>query len=133
MQPPSVAAVRAERRSAAVSAALAKYRRAVSLSSPQKRQRPSTVTWSESAGCEAAVLLVDARLPLASGFTVTSFVREQLPHSFIIMMSGDDDAATTQGAMVAGADAFIRKDELVGDLAGTITNAAAIARERVTM
>jgi DNA-binding NarL/FixJ family response regulator len=77
------------------------------------------------------VLLVDAHLPLASGFTVTSFVREHLPNAFIIMMCGDDAPDIVAAARVAGAHVFMRKDELVAHLADTISRAATLTRHHV--
>jgi DNA-binding NarL/FixJ family response regulator len=59
-------------------------------------------------------LLIDMEMPLKNGPETVRWVREQeaarpLPRCRVIMMSGNDDEASAQRALQAGADRFLVK------------------------
>jgi DNA-binding NarL/FixJ family response regulator len=63
---------------------------------------------------DAAV--IDLHMPLLAGVATIARLRQDHPNVCLIALTGDHDAELHQAARKAGADAVIRKGELVGIL-----------------
>ena len=73
------------------------------------------------------VALVDAVMPGWDGFEVTRRLRRGHPDLRVIVVSGVAGAQIEQDAIAAGADAFLRKGNLLEEIAATILAVAAAA------
>ena len=56
------------------------------------------------------VILMDINLPTINGLQVTRKIRSQLPHIYVIMITGYDDAEQVFHALRSGASAYCPKD-----------------------
>jgi len=71
------------------------------------------------------VVVMDVRMPVMDGITATRHILEDSVHLPIIALSLYDDTATVQGALAAGAAAFIAKSRMDSTLVDTIRSCAA--------
>ncbi len=76
------------------------------------------------------VVLADLRLDEVSGTSIVESVREQLPGTAIVVVTGEDHADTEWSAISAGSHEFIRRDELGSRLLPRVIGFA-IERERM--
>jgi two-component system, NarL family, nitrate/nitrite response regulator NarL len=60
--------------------------------------------------------IVDLKLPDISGLEVITRLRSTDPRVAIVALTGADPAAFREPALLAGADAFVRKDQMNTDL-----------------
>ena len=71
------------------------------------------------------VVVMDVRMPVMDGITATRRILEESLHLPIIALSLYDDTATIQGALAAGATAFIAKSRMDSTLVDTIRSCVA--------
>jgi len=64
------------------------------------------------------IVISDIDMPEVDGLEATRQLREFLPHTKIILMSGHDDSKHVAGALASGASAFVSKGK-GGDLRAT--------------
>jgi CheY-like chemotaxis protein len=64
------------------------------------------------------IVISDIDMPVVNGLEAARQLREMLPHTRIILMSGHDDSEHVAGALASGACAFVSKGT-AGDLRNT--------------
>ena len=64
------------------------------------------------------IVVSDIDMPVVNGLEAARQLREMLPHTRIILMSGHDDSEHVAGALASGACAFVSKGK-AGDLRAT--------------
>lgn len=64
------------------------------------------------------IIISDIDMPAVNGLEAARQLRELLPHTKVILMSGHDDSEHVTSAIAAGACAFVLKGQ-VGDLRNT--------------
>ena len=64
------------------------------------------------------IVISDIDMPVVNGLEAARQLREMLPHTRIILMSGRDDSEQVAGALASGACAFVSKGT-AGDLRNT--------------
>lgn len=75
------------------------------------------------------VALVDLQLPVMDGFETTRRLHERRPDLRVVVVSGVSTDGVEKRAVQAGADAFLFKGGLHDEIAETILQASAQARE----
>lgn len=78
-----------------------------------------------SAELSPDVVLMDVRLPDASGLDLTARVKKQAPRAAIVLMSAHADHSSTPAALAAGAAGFMAKDMACEELAAAVRQVAA--------
>jgi two-component system, NarL family, response regulator LiaR len=71
------------------------------------------------------VVLMDLMMPEMDGATATRLIRQQCPHTKVVVLTSFKDEALVQGALLAGATSYLLKDVSAGALADTIRRAHA--------
>jgi DNA-binding NarL/FixJ family response regulator len=66
------------------------------------------------------VVLTDLRMPGSDGFELITRVRESWPEIKIVVLSASDDRASVDGALLAGASAFVVKSTAGLDVASVL-------------
>src|ERR1700712_5045920 len=69
------------------------------------------------------IVLMDAEMPRMDGIAATVALRAALPHVIVIILSLNDDAASRERALAAGASAFVSKRTTDTALIGAIRQA----------
>ena len=77
------------------------------------------------------IVISDIDMPGVNGLEATRQLRELLPHTKVILMSGHDDSDNVACAFAAGAYAFVSKGQ-VGDLQNTFNEIIRNALARPT-
>lgn len=67
------------------------------------------------------IVISDIDMPEVNGLEAARQLREMLPHTKIILMSGHDDSEHVAGALASGACAFVSKGK-AGDLRATFND-----------
>lgn len=62
------------------------------------------------------LVLMDIAMPVMDGLQALPYVRLASPHSLVVMLSGFPAATAAAGALEAGADAYLEKNDLVRTL-----------------
>jgi len=75
------------------------------------------------------VILMDINMPDIDGITATEIIREQVPHSQIIILTIQADPNYMRRAMLAGARDFLTKPPAVDEMIGAIRRAGDLAHE----
>lgn len=75
------------------------------------------------------VILMDINMPDIDGITATEIIREQVPHSQIIILTVQADPNYMRRAMLAGARDFLTKPPAVDEMIGAIRRAGDLAHE----
>jgi len=75
------------------------------------------------------VILMDINMPDIDGITATEIIREQVPHSQIIILTIQADPNYMRRAMLAGARDFLTKPPAVDEMIGAIRRAGSLAHE----
>ena len=71
------------------------------------------------------VVIVDMMMPGLSGLEVTSLIRQQVPHSRVIVLSMHDDERYVLDTLQSGASGYVLKDSSTRDLLEAIHAAMA--------
>jgi DNA-binding NarL/FixJ family response regulator len=71
------------------------------------------------------VVVIDYRLPDGDGVLATRRIRELVPGTRVVMLTGMDDPATRAEAFEAGCSAFVAKGARIDRLASAVRTAAA--------
>lgn len=75
------------------------------------------------------VILMDINMPGIDGITATETIREQVPHSQIVILTVQADPNYMRRAMLAGARDFLTKPPSVDEMIGAIRRAGDLAHE----
>jgi DNA-binding NarL/FixJ family response regulator len=71
------------------------------------------------------VVLMDIAMPVMDGIEATRAIREELPATRVIVLTGSAANADISRARSAGAAGYVTKDQIAGDLVRAILDAAA--------
>jgi DNA-binding NarL/FixJ family response regulator len=71
------------------------------------------------------VVLMDIAMPLMDGIEATRAIRDELPETRVIVLTGSAANHDVSRARSAGASAYVTKDQIAGDLVRAILDAAA--------
>ena len=75
------------------------------------------------------VIHMDINMPDIDGITATEIIREQVPHSQIVILTVQTDPSYMRRAMLAGARDFLTKPPSVDEMIGAIRRAGELAHE----
>ena len=75
------------------------------------------------------VILMDINMPDIDGITATEIIREEVPHSQIVILTVQTDPNYMRRAMLAGARDFLTKPPSVDEMIGAIRRAGELAHE----
>ena len=75
------------------------------------------------------VILMDINMPDMDGITATETIREEVPHSQIVILTIQSDPNYMRRAMLAGARDFLTKPPSVDEMIGAIRRAGELAHE----
>jgi DNA-binding NarL/FixJ family response regulator len=73
---------------------------------------------------EPDVVLMDIAMPVMDGIEATRAIRDEVPGTRIVMVSGSAATDDVSRARSAGASAYVTKDQIAGDLVRAILDAA---------
>jgi len=71
------------------------------------------------------VILMDIEMPVMDGIEATEAIREVVPGTRVIVLTGSAATQDVSRARRAGAAAYVTKDQIAGDLVRAILDAAA--------
>jgi DNA-binding NarL/FixJ family response regulator len=71
------------------------------------------------------VVLMDIAMPVMDGIEATRAIREELPGTRVIVLTGSAANDDVSRARSAGASGYVTKDQIAGDLVRAILDAAA--------
>ena len=70
------------------------------------------------------VVLMDIAMPVMDGIDATRAIRDELPETCVIVLTGSAATQDISRARAAGASAYVTKDQIAGDLVRAILDAA---------
>lgn len=70
------------------------------------------------------VVLMDISMPVMDGIEATEAIRDELPSTRVIVLTGSEAPRDVSRARAAGATAYVTKDQIAGDLLRAILDAA---------
>ena len=73
---------------------------------------------------KADVVLMDIAMPVMDGIEATRKIRNELPGTAVVMVTGSAATRDVSRARAAGAAAYVTKDQIAGDLVHAILEAA---------
>jgi DNA-binding NarL/FixJ family response regulator len=71
------------------------------------------------------IVLMDIEMPVMDGIEAAEAIREAVPDTRVIVLSGSAATQDVSRARLAGAAAYVTKDQIAGDLVRAILDAAA--------
>ena len=71
------------------------------------------------------VVLMDSAMPVMDGLDATRAIRDELPETSVIVLTGSAATQDISRARAAGAAGYVTKDQIAGDLVRAILDAAA--------
>jgi DNA-binding NarL/FixJ family response regulator len=74
---------------------------------------------------EPDVVLMDIAMPVMDGIEATKAIREEIPGTRVVVLTGSAANLDISRARSAGASAYVTKDQIAGDLVRAILEAAA--------
>jgi DNA-binding NarL/FixJ family response regulator len=74
---------------------------------------------------EPDIVLMDIAMPVMDGIEATRAIREEVPNTRVVVLTGSAATADVSRARTAGASAYVTKDQIAGDLVRAILDAAA--------
>jgi len=74
---------------------------------------------------EPDVVLMDIAMPVMDGIEATRAIRDEVPGTRVIVLTGSAASHDISRARSAGAAAYVTKDQIAGDLVRAILDAAA--------
>ena len=69
---------------------------------------------------EPDVILMDIAMPIMDGFQATKQIRQHLPHTRVLMLTGSDSRLDVDKAREAGAAGYVTKDRIAAELIDAI-------------
>ena len=69
------------------------------------------------------VVLMDIAMPLMDGIEATRAIREELPNTAVVVVTGSAATKDVSRARAAGAAGYVTKDQIAGDLVRAILDA----------
>jgi DNA-binding NarL/FixJ family response regulator len=75
--------------------------------------------------CLPDIVLMDIAMPVMDGIDATRAIREALPATRVIVLTGSAASQDVSRARSAGAAGYVTKDQIAGDLVRAILDAAA--------
>jgi len=73
---------------------------------------------------KADVVLMDIAMPVMDGIEATRTIREELPGTAVVVVTGSAATSDVSRAREAGASGYVTKDQIAGDLVREILDAA---------
>src|SRR5436305_13956499 len=73
---------------------------------------------------EPDIVLMDIAMPVMDGIEATRAIREEVPNTRVVVLTGSAATADVSRARTAGASAYVTKDQIAGDLVRAILDAA---------
>ena len=70
------------------------------------------------------VVLMDIAMPVMDGIDATRTIRDELPETSVIVLTGSEAPQDVSRARSAGASGYVTKDQIAGDLVRAILDAA---------
>lgn len=70
------------------------------------------------------VVLMDIAMPVMDGIAATEAIREEVPATRVIVLTGSEAQRDVSRARAAGATGYVTKDQIAGDLLHAILEAA---------
>jgi len=74
------------------------------------------------------IVCLDVTMPTTDGLTVLKEIKQKLPHTVVLMVTGNRDRDTVQAALKDGADGFILKPFNTGTVIDTVRKALTKSR-----
>jgi DNA-binding NarL/FixJ family response regulator len=74
---------------------------------------------------EPDIVLMDIAMPVMDGIEATKAIREEVPRTRVVVLTGSAAHSDVSRARTAGASAYVTKDQIAGDLVRAILEAAA--------
>ncbi len=74
------------------------------------------------------VICLDIQMPKINGLNVLKMVKEKMPRTAVLMITGNSERATVQEALAGGASGFILKPFNTGTILGTMEKVVAKMR-----
>jgi len=70
------------------------------------------------------VVLMDISMPVMDGIEAAELIRDRLPKTKVLMLTGSDSATDVARSREAGAAGYVTKDRIAAELLGAIAEAA---------
>jgi DNA-binding NarL/FixJ family response regulator len=70
------------------------------------------------------VVLMDIAMPVMDGIDATRAIRDELPETSVIVLTGSNATGDVSAARQAGAAGYVTKDQIAGDLVRAIIDTA---------
>jgi DNA-binding NarL/FixJ family response regulator len=73
---------------------------------------------------EPDIVLMDISMPVLDGFEATRRIRQQLPGTSVLMLTGSNSRSDVDRSRVAGAAGYVTKDRIAAELVEAIVDLA---------